>query len=299
MGMGRLAAARFPAARQVFDRVDAALAAPISAICFEGPAERLQETRWQQPAVFACSLAILAAWQATADQDARIVGAAGHSLGEYGALVLAGALSLEDAARLVDRRGTLMQEAADRYAGGMAAVIGLDQETVAAICAEASQFDAGNQEIVVLANDNAPEQQVISGGLAALERAGALARARGAKRVLPLKVAGAFHSPLMAEAADRFACAVEATTIGACRFPVLANSTCEPLLDAAAVHAELVRQITAPVRWVDSVRALAGLAPDLWLDTGPGAVVAGLARRILPAIEIHTLSTSLDVPEAT
>jgi [acyl-carrier-protein] S-malonyltransferase len=298
VGMGRLAAARFVAARRVFERVDEALAAPISALCFEGSAERLQETRWQQPAVFACSLALLAAWQASGAYETSLVGAAGHSLGEFGALVLAGSLTLEDAARLVGVRGTVMQEAADRHPGGMAAVLGLDRDTVAAICAETSQPEAGNQEIVVLANDNAPDQQVISGGLAALARAGALARARGARRVVPLKVAGAFHAPLMAEAAARVAQALETTPIGPCRFPVIANSTGEIVRDAAAVRAELARQIMAPVRWVESVQTLATLAPDLWVDTGPGAVVAGLARRVLPSLETLTLSTSFDVPEA-
>ncbi|MDB5057824.1 MAG: malonyl CoA-acyl carrier protein transacylase [Chloroflexi bacterium] len=290
--MGRLAYVRFAAARAVFDRVDAALGMAISAACFEGPAELLQETRWQQPAVFACSVALYEAWREGVDDT--IVCAAGHSLGEFGALVAAGALELEEAARLVALRGSLMQEASDSLPGRMSAIIGLDRETVATICHEASRPDEGLAEIVVLANDNAPEQQVISGGLPALERATVAARARGARRVIPLKVAGAFHSPLIESAVERLAEALDRAPLARCAFPVIANSTCELLSEPAAVRAELIRQVTSPVRWVESVQVAATFTPEIWIDTGPGNVAAGLAGRTLPGIETQTLSALID-----
>ena len=226
--MGRVAYEGFAEARQVFDQIDAALAMPISRACFEGPTERLQETRWQQPAVFACSMALYRAWSAAAS-DMVIVGAAGHSLGEYGALVAAGALALEDAARLVALRGRAMQDASDVVRGGMAAVIGLDRASVEMICADASWPDAGPAEVVVLANDNGPDQLVISGGLAAIERAAAAARLRGARRIVPLKVAGAFHSPLMQSSVEPLAEALARVPLGRCSFPVIANAAPSPL----------------------------------------------------------------------
>jgi [acyl-carrier-protein] S-malonyltransferase len=297
VGMGRLAYARSPEARSVFDRVDAVLGLAIADTCFCGPAERLQETIWQQPAVFACSLALFSAWHSSAWQEIEIVGAAGHSLGEYGALVAAGAVELEAAARLVALRGSLMQAAADAVPGGMIAVLGLDVASIESICAEASQPAGGSAEIVVLANDNAPGQHVLSGGLAAIERATATARARGAKRVIPLKVAGAFHSPLMSSAVDELARAITNTPFSRCAFPVIANSMCESLIEPRDVQAELIRQVTAPVRWVESVHALARLSPDVWIDSGPGNVVSGLASRAIPGIETLSLSACVDIEE--
>lgn len=292
VGMGRLAAERFSQARDVFDRVDSALDAPISRLCFEGPAEQLQETRWQQPAIFACSLAIYAAWRATTPGEGDAACAAGHSLGEYSALVAAAALTLEDGARLVAVRGRLMQEAASREPGSMVAVLGLDREAVLAICAAVSRPG----EPVVLANDNAPEQQVISGATAAVERAAAEAKLRGARRAVPLKVAGAFHSPLMEPAVADLRAAVDATPIRPCAFPVIANSTCEALHEPDAIRAELVRQLTTPVRWAPSLQTMATLYPDIWVDTGPGSVMAGLLTRTMPAISAHTLATTVDAP---
>ena len=305
VGMGRLAVERFPRAREVFDRVDAALDTSISRICFEGPEERLQETRWQQPAIFACSMAIYAAWRSSMAEDDQIIGAAGHSLGEYSALVAAGALSLEDGVRLVAVRGQAMQKAADREAGGMCAILGLERAVVEEICEATNQADGGVHGLVVLANDNAPGQQVISGNLAALEAAAVKARQRGARRVIPLKVAGAFHSPLMEPAIEDLRAAIEdlgyrdmpePQRLHPCAIPVVANSTATWLLDETSVRDELVRQMTSPVRWVESVQAMAALEPDLWVDAGPGTVVAGLAGRIIPGIETLALSTLIDVP---
>jgi [acyl-carrier-protein] S-malonyltransferase len=297
--MGRLASRRFPEARAVFERVDNALGMSISAVCFEGPAERLQETRWQQPAVFACSMALFSVWRSTAGRNDEIAAAAGHSLGEYGALVAGGAITLEDAAGLVALRGRLMQDASDRVHGGMSAVIGLDRDAVVAICEHVSWPEEGLSEIVVLANDNAPDQHVISGGFPALERAGQAARVRGARRVLPLKVAGAFHSPLMAHAVERLAEKIEQTQFNTCDYPVIANSTAQPIMQAADVRSELILQVTSPVLWVESVLAIGAQAPELWVDAGPGNVVAGLAARVIPDIDTIRLSTLYDADTLT
>ena len=299
VGMGRAAAARFPEARAVFDRIDAALRTGISALCWDGPAERLQETRLQQPAIFACSMALWAAWRAgaSAEDGDEVVCAAGHSLGEYCALVAAGALSLEDGAVLVAARGEAMQHAAERRPGAMAAVLGLNRQAAVAICAEASDPAEALDGVVVLANDNAPGQQVLSGAAPALARAVALAKARGARRIVPLKVAGAFHSPLMQSAAPQLAAALAAARIERCAIPVIANSTCEPLAAPEEIGSELLRQLTAPVRWVESVEALARYEPDLWVDCGPGNVVAGLVGRILAAARTQALSSTIDAPD--
>ncbi len=293
-----MACARYPAARDVFDRIDSALDMAVSRACFDGPADLLQETRWQQPAVFACSMALHAAWLAS-NPDVAVAGGAGHSLGEYGALVAAEALALEDAARLVALRGRLMQEAADMARGGMSAVIGLGRAAVEQVCAEVSRPEAGPLETVVLANDNGPDQQVISGGLPALERAALAMKARGARRVLPLKVAGAFHSPHMRPAVEPFAEALSRVAIGKCAFPVLANTSAEPLVAAEEVRSELLRQVTAPVRWTESMQALAAYHPDAWVDAGPGAVVAGLLARIVPEAEVIRVAALLDVESPT
>jgi [acyl-carrier-protein] S-malonyltransferase len=296
--MGRLASERFPIAREIFDRIDEAIGEPISGICFAGPADRLQETRWQQPAIFACSLALYYAWRAAGGEGFEITGAAGHSLGEYGALVAAGAITIEDGARLVAVRGEVMQQAADQTPGGMRAVLGLDRASTAAVCAEASRPEQGPGECVVMANDNGPDQQVISGGPAALDRAERLAKERGAKRVLPLKVAGAFHSPCMQPAAEQLAEAVERVHIEEPAFPVIGNCGAAPLTDAAAIRLELRRQVTAPVRWVESIRVLSALEPEAWADTGPGGVVAGMAERILPGLRVLRIAAEVDVEPA-
>ena len=280
-------------ARDVFERVDRAVGMPISVACFEGPADLLQQTSWQQPAVFACSMALYAAWLASA-RDVVLIGASGHSLGEYGALVAARALDLEDAAKLVALRGKLMQDAADAVPGGMSAVIGLDRASVLQICADVSRPSAGPRETVVLANDNGPDQQVVSGGLSALERVVQAAKSRGARRVVPLKVAGAFHSPLMQSAVAPLAEALDRVPVGRCAFPVVANASAEPLVEADEVRAELIRQVTAPVRWAESMQALAALDPAAWVDTGPGNVVAGLLARIVPEASVIRVAALLD-----
>lgn len=289
VGMGRDLAERYSAARQVFERVDAALGTPLSRLMWEGPEDELTLTHNAQPAILAHTVAALAAVGTALDPVAM---AAGHSLGEYSAYVAAGSLTVEDAARLVRRRGELMFEAGQARPGAMAAVLGLATAEVATACSEASD-DAG---MAVAANQNAPDQTVISGDPAAVERAGARCRELGAKRVIPLKVSGAFHSPLMEPAVAGLANALEATPFAEPRFPVVANATAAPVHRAAEAKERLVEQLTAPVRWVASVETLAREVPGArFVEAGPGAVLSGLVRRIVPGSDAVTLGTPDDV----
>jgi len=293
VGMGRAAYDRSTAAREVFARADRALDLPLSRLCFEGPEDALRQTRYQQPAILACSLALLAARQEWGGPFAATF-ATGHSLGLYSALVAAGSLTLEEALRLVARRGELMQQAADQVPGGMAAVLGLDDATVEAVCAEVSS-DA--MDVVVAANYNAPGQVVISGAREPLERAVALLRQRGARKALPLAVAGAFHSPLMRTAAEELRAALDAAPIDDPAYPVIANSTPTFLRTAGEIRAELAVQVLAPVRWTAAVRAIAAApdAPATFVDCGPGATLAALLKRIVPGAPVVKLDEPLAV----
>lgn len=254
VGMGRDLAERFPAARDTFEAIDDALGVRLSRLMWEGPESELTLTHNAQPAILAHSAAVLAA---TGERLAPVALAAGHSLGEYSAWVAAGALTAPDAARLVRRRGELMLEAGEARPGAMAAVLGLATSEVEAACAAAS---AGG-EVAVPANLNAPDQTVISGDPAAVERAGEDCRARGAKRVIALKVSGAFHSPLMAPAVDGLRAALPAVDFAEPAFPVIANASAQPVTTAADARRLLVDQLTAPVRWVASMQAAAALQP--------------------------------------
>ncbi|HET8633721.1 MAG TPA: ACP S-malonyltransferase [Gemmatimonadales bacterium] len=289
VGMGRELAQQFAAARQVFERVDAALGESLSRLMWEGPEEELTLTHNAQPAILAHSVAALAA---AGNAIEPVAMAAGHSLGEYSAYVAAGSLSVEDAAKLVRRRGELMFDAGQARPGAMAAVLGLATAEVATACSEASD-DTG---IAVAANQNAPDQTVISGDPEAVERAGARCKEMGAKRVIPLKVSGAFHSPLMEPAVPGLAAALEATPFADPRVPVVANATATPVRTAAEARARLVEQLTAPVRWVASVETLSReVAGARFVEAGPGAVLAGLVRRIVPGVEAITLGSPEDV----
>jgi [acyl-carrier-protein] S-malonyltransferase len=291
--MGRELAEQYPAARQVFERVDAALETPLSRLMWEGPEEELTLTHNAQPAILAHSVAALAA---VGDAVQPVAMAAGHSLGEYSAYVAAGSLTVEDAARLVRRRGELMFEAGQARPGAMAAVLGLATAEVATACSEASSASG----IAVAANQNAPDQTVISGDPEAVERAGARCKEMGAKRVIPLKVSGAFHSPLMEPAVPGLAAALEATRFADPHFPVVANATATPVRTATEARARLVEQLTAPVRWVASVETLAREVPGArFVEAGPGAVLSGLVRRIAPGSETVTLGTPDDVARLT
>jgi len=290
VGMGKDLAARFPAARAVFEAVDEALGVALSRLMWEGPEDDLTLTHNAQPAILAHTLAAHAALGSAP----RPVAAAGHSLGEYSAYAAAVSLGVADAARLVRRRGELMREAGERRSGTMAAVLGLASAIVEAQCRAASDGGA----VVVAANLNAPDQTVISGDPAAVQRAGELCRAAGAKRVAALKVSGAFHSPLMQAAQDGLRTLLEQVPFQDPAFPVVANANAEPVRTASDARRLLARQLTAPVRWVECVKRLwadAGGAAATFLEIGPGTVLAGLVKRIVPGARAVSIGSADDV----
>jgi [acyl-carrier-protein] S-malonyltransferase len=287
VGMAKDLMTRFPAARSALKAVDEALGFSLTRIMFDGPEDELQQTVNTQPAILAHSAAVLAV---LGKRIGTVAGAAGHSLGEYTAYVAAGSLTATAAAQLVRRRGELMHQAGTRRPGAMAAVVGLPADQVAERCRAAAAEGAG---VAVAANLNAPDQTVISGDPGAVTRAGELCAAAGAKRVIPLKVSGAFHSPLMAPAEDELRRALGRNPFPNPVFPVVANATAQPVKTGRdAVHL-LVDQLTAPVRWVECVQRLAALAPGArFLEIGPGNVLSGLVRRILPDAECLALGTA-------
>ena len=288
--MGRDLAEHFPAARAAFDAVDAALDAPLSRLCFEGPDDELTRTNNAQPALLAHGAAL---WAVLRDQLApHVRAAAGHSLGEFTAHHASGTFALADAARVVRRRGELMYQAGIDRPGAMAAILGDLAEPVERICEQASR-EAGT---VVPANFNAPGQVVVSGEVAGVDLALALAKAAGAKRGIKLNVSGAFHSPLMEPVAQRLGETLDATPAGEPRFPVYANVDARPTTSAAAARAQLVRQLTSPVRWTSVVEALAAEHPGaLYVELGPGSVLRGLVRKIAPGVEVLSCGTAADV----
>ncbi|MDX1644896.1 MAG: ACP S-malonyltransferase [Thermoanaerobaculia bacterium] len=278
VGMGRAWAERSAAAAAVFERADEVLGFPLSRLCWEGPAEELQLTANTQPAILTVSVAIHAA---LIEHGLEAVAGAGHSLGEYSALVAAGSLELDDALRLVRRRGELMQEAVPVGEGAMAAVLGLEAGEVEAVAAAAA-----GDEVCAVANYNSPVQTVLAGTSAAIERAIALAKERGARRAIPLPVSAPFHSPLMAPAREGMTPLLESTEIAAPRLPVVTNVDAVEADSGAAVRDALVRQIDRPVRWVESVRRLVdGYGVARFVEVGPGSVLCGLVRRIEPGAE--------------
>ncbi|MDH3289831.1 MAG: ACP S-malonyltransferase [Gemmatimonadota bacterium] len=274
VGMGQDLALAFVEARDVFEVVDQALGVPLTRIMWNGPDAELTLTHNAQPAILAHSIAAFAVLRSAIDP---VLGA-GHSLGEYSAYVAAGSLDLADAARLVRRRGELMLAAGRARPGTMAAVLGLETGSVIAGCAEASSPG----EVVVAANVNAPDQTVISGDPAAVERATRILKEAGAKRVLPLNVSGAFHSPLMEPAQHELIEELARVTIRDPAFPVIANATAEPVRGGEDARAGLGAQLTAPVRWVASMeRAVAEVGTDAnFVEIGPGTVLSGLLRRV-------------------
>ncbi|HET9157606.1 MAG TPA: ACP S-malonyltransferase [Myxococcaceae bacterium] len=278
VGMGKALSDAFPEARAVFQAADDALAEPLSRLCFEGPESELVLTRNTQPAILTTSIAAHAVWSARGGTAAFV---AGHSLGEYSALVAAGALPLPDAVRAVRARGTFMQEAVPAGTGAMAAVLGLDPETVTRICAEVA-----GTEVVSPANYNSPEQTVIAGHATAVERASVRLREFGAKRVVPLAVSAPFHTALMEPAKARLAEVLARSTVSAPRMPVVTNVEASPNADAARVVPLLLAQVSAPVRWVESVRALAAAGVTRVVELGPGKVLGGLVKRISKDIEV-------------
>ncbi len=287
-GMGRDLVEAFPEAREVYARADAALAPlglVVSKVSFEGTDEDLKQTAVTQPAIVTHAVAVLAVLKSRGIVPSV---AAGHSLGEYAALVAAGALTLEDAVVLVRRRGTFMQEAVPAGKGAMAAVIGLEPGAVAAACAEAA---AETGEVVSAANFNSPEQTVIAGSSAGVAKAGEVLKAKGAKRVLPLPVSAPFHCALMKPAEEALRPFLEKTSFGPLAIPVVNNADADVETDPAAARDALRRQVCSPVRWVESVKRLATLS-DSAIEVGPGTVLAGLAKRIAKDWPVRTTSTA-------
>ncbi|MEL6184921.1 MAG: ACP S-malonyltransferase [Myxococcota bacterium] len=275
-GMGRALAETFPVARETFEEADEALGFELSKLCFEGPEDELKRTEITQPAILTTSVATLRAL-ASARPDLRPRYVAGHSLGEWSALVAAGALTFPDAVRLVRERGRLMQAAVPLGEGAMLAVLGLTAEVVTAVCAEVSQTSG---VVFAPANFNSPEQIVVSGSAAAAELAQTKLTEAGAKRIVPLPVSAPFHSPLMAPAAEGLREALADVAVSEPAVPVITNVEAAPNSDAARVKALLVDQVTAPVRWVESVQALVATGETSAFEIGPGKVLMGLARRI-------------------
>lgn len=277
VGMGRALYEASAAARGVFEQADRALGEALTQRCFMGPEDELRQTIYAQPAIVAVSTA---AWAALgeclghhAPQPAAV---AGHSVGAYSALVAAGVTDLSAALALVRERARSMHEAARRAPGAMAAVLGLPAEAVEAACADTARAGAG---VVVVANYNAADQVVISGEPLAVEQAGALAKERGARRVVRLAVSGAFHSPLMDWAVGCFAPAVAAAPLRPARTPVISNISGQPLADEAALRAELAAQVRAPVQWAKTMDTLVALRVTHVVELGPGQVLSGLLKR--------------------
>ncbi len=287
-GMGKSVAEEFATARRIYEEADDLLGYCLSALCFEGSEEQLRQTIHAQPALFVTSVAI---WHALSELvELKPICVAGHSVGEYPALVAAGVLDWRDGLRLVRARAQAMQEAAESSSGTMAAVLGLDTQTVEAVCQEASS--AG---VVVVANYNCPGQVVISGEVEAVARAGDLCKQRGAKRVLPLRVSGAFHSPLMAPAGERFREALQAVTFHAPKIPLVANRTADVVDGQTDFVALLTEQLLHSVRWEESVRRMWELGARRFLELGPGEVLSGLIRRTIPEAETRGVHTAEQV----
>ncbi len=280
VGMGQHLAERFPIIHDTFAQADDILGFALSAICFAGPAEELKRTAIVQPALVTMSTAC---WRALAERGFACAVVAGHSLGEYSALVAAGALTFPDALRLVHRRGELMEEAAASTPGSMLAVLGASDGDVAALCREI----APEHGVVVPANYNAPGQIVVSGDTEALAALRALAKSRGMKAI-PLPVSGPFHSPLMQPAAGAFAEILAQVSIAEPTIPIVPNVTATPTREPAVIRDALSRQITGSVQWVRSLYAMRDMGAAQFVEIGPGSVLTGLVQRTLP--EASTLS---------
>lgn len=294
VGMGRDLAAAFAPAREVFEAVDETLHQKLSKLMFEGPAEELTLTANTQPALMAHSLAVLRVLEKEGGLDlaGRATVVAGHSLGEYSALAAAGAFSVPQAAALLRTRGQAMQAAVPPGEGGMAALLGTDMEGARAVCAEAAQGD-----VLECANDNGGGQVVISGAMAAVDRAIEVAHAKGIRRALKLPVSAPFHCALMAPAARVMAEALAATPPAVPAVPVLANVTAAKVGDPGEIAELLVRQVTATVRWRESVQAMVALGVDHFVEIGAGKVLSGLVRRIAPDATATPVGTPADIEQ--
>jgi len=285
-GMGKDVAEKYPVARRVFDDIDAALGFSISQLCFEGPEDQLKLTQNTQPAILAVSAAIHAVLEDLGATRRDLV--AGHSLGEYSAIVSVGGLTPAEAAKIVHMRGQFMQEAVPVGTGGMAALIGPSVEDARAICEEAAQG-----EVVSVANINAPGQIVIAGTKSAIDRAIDVAKKRGVRRALPLPVSAPFHCELMRPAEERLKPILDDAPFKDLWFSLVSNVDASPIGTATAVRNALVRQVVSPVRWVESVQKMVAMGVRSFVEIGPKNVLAGLIGRIDSNVEVVNVS---DVP---
>lgn len=290
--MGRDLYEGSPAAREVFDAADEAVGFALSKLCFEGPEDDLRRTENQQPAILTVSIAALRALEERMSVSPAFV--AGHSLGEYSALVAAGAISSDAAAALVNARGRFMQEAVPEGLGAMAAIMGAAPDAVSDACRRAAEE---LDEIVSAANYNSPQQTVIAGTTAGVERAVALAKDAGAKRAVPLPVSAPFHCALMQPAADKLIAELASVTFAAPKVPVVTNVEATPNADAAKVAGLLAQQVTAPVRFTESVEELVRQGVTRVLELGPGRVLSGLVARIDRSLARHAAGTMEEITE--
>lgn len=293
VGMGKDLCALSPSAATTFAQADQVIGFPLSRLCFEGPPEPLNDTINTQPAILTVSIAAHRTLEERVGQPAFV---AGHSLGEFSALVAAGALTFEEALLLVRERGRLMKEAGEHSPGGMAAVIGLPTAEVEERCANVRGASGG---YVGIANDNCPGQVVISGDEETLQTGIEALKAAGARRVIRLAVSIAAHSPLMAQAAAAFRRTLEETTIRSPRMPFVANATARPLTEPDEIRQALGRQLTSPVHWTESVRWMIGQGATRFVEVGPGEVLTGLLRRIDRGVDRKTTAQVLGLGDET
>ena len=285
-GMGKDVAEKYPEARRVFDEIDDALGFPISNLCFEGPADQLKLTENTQPAILAVSSALYAVVRVRGAANRDLV--AGHSLGEYSAIVAAGGLTPAEAAKIVRARGRFMQEAVPVGAGAMAALLGPSADEARSICEEAARG-----AVVSVANINAPGQVVIAGSKEAVDRAIAVARTRGVRRAVPLPVSAPFHCELMKPAEERLRPLLEQTGFQDLDVALVSNVDASPIGTATAIRNALIRQVASPVRWVESVERMVSMGVRRFVEIGPGSVLTGMIKRIDGGVELINVS---DVP---
>ncbi|MGE1069117.1 ACP S-malonyltransferase [Pantoea agglomerans] len=291
VGMLTELAATYPLVEETFREASDALGYDLWQLVSQGPAEELNKTWQTQPALLAASVAIYRVWQQQGGEQPALM--AGHSLGEYSALVCAGVLNFADAVKLVELRGKLMQEAVPEGTGAMQAIIGLDDAAIRKACEESAQG-----QVVSPVNFNSPGQVVIAGNKEAVERAGAACKAAGAKRALPLPVSVPSHCALMKPAADKLAVALESITFNAPAVPVINNVDVKAETDAAAIRHALVRQLYSPVRWTESVEAMAAKGVTQLLEMGPGKVLTGLTKRIVDSLTAAAVTDTASLTAA-
>lgn len=293
VGMGRALADAFPEARRLFDEIDEALSQPLSRLMFDGPEGELTLTENAQPALMAASLAVVRVLEAEFGFDVagQLAFVAGHSLGEYSALAATKALTVGDAARLLKLRGQAMQQAVPVGHGAMAALIGLDVEAARMVAQKATRAGIEHDEVCAVANDNGPGQAVVSGHRCAVERAITIAREHGARRSVLLPVSAPFHSPLLTPAADTMAAALGKVALRRPLVPLVANVTASATSEPREIKELLVKQVTAMVRWRESVLFLAASAVNEIVEIGTGRVLSGLAKRIAPELAARSVGT--------